>query len=198
MTNPPQRPSAPGARRISRAVGLAPLVAFALVVAVGAAAVLVLGVDAAARLAGAVALIAVAAAAAAATALTLTLRRRLAELRHLPDLGRRFVTRHEHGRLTGVTHDEHGVVLHLASADVHTVVLDELGTPDHMTTGMGTSQWRIPRAALDAERLEGLEALVAHSVPVRVVVSGVVGLAGPVPSSWRLVARNGLVVSAGG
>lgn len=151
------------------------------------------------NLAALAALLAVVVAAAGATALALVLRRRLRELRHLPDLGRHFVTRHEQARVTGISHEGGGLTLHLASAEVETMVLDESGTPDHVTGGgAGTSRWRIPASAgLSAQQAGSVEALLTDATPVRVVSSGVVGLAGPVATGWRLEAGNGLVLSSG-
>jgi hypothetical protein len=42
-----------------------------------------------------------------------------------------------------------------------------------------------------------VEALLTEATPVRVVSSGVVGLAGPVATGWRLEARNGSVLASG-
>jgi hypothetical protein len=142
-------------------------------------------------------LLAVGLALTAVAALALMARRRLRELRHLPDLGRHYVTRHEQARVTGISREGGGLTLHLASAEVQTMVLDESGTPDHVTDGVpGTSQWRIPAAArLSAQQAGSVEALVTDATPGRVVSSGVVGLAGPVATSWRLEAGNGLVLS---
>ncbi|MFT4082712.1 MAG: hypothetical protein QM638_09010 [Nocardioides sp.] len=176
-------------RLVGLGVGLA-------VIAAGVVPVLLLGIDGAARLAGVLALLAVAAAAASLTAAGLVLRHRLGELRHLPDLGRRYVTRHEGGRVTGISRDEQGLVIHLLADDVQTMVLDEDGAPDHVVDGhAGVSQWRIPAAALGPERTHALESLLADGTPVRAVASGVIGLAGPMTMSWRLEAGNGLVVS---
>lgn len=144
-------------------------------------------------------LLAVVLAVGAVAALALLLRRRLREMRHLPDLGRRFVTRHEEARVTGISHEGGGVTLHVASGDVQTMVLDEGGAPDHVTAGAArTSSWRIPATARLSEQQAGsVQALLAEATPVRIVSSGVVGLAGPVATGWRLEASNGLVLSSG-
>ncbi|MEI5671891.1 MULTISPECIES: hypothetical protein [unclassified Nocardioides] len=178
---------------------LVPVLTLVGVLAAGVLTVGLLGVDTSLRVAGAAVLLAVALAAAGVAAASLVLRRRLGELRHLPDLGRHFVTRHEGARVTGISHDEGGVTLLVASEEVQTMVLDESGTPDHVSGGgPGTSRWRIPGTARLSDAQAGsVEALLTEATPVRVVSSGVVGLAGPVATGWRLEARNGLVLSSG-
>ncbi len=77
------------------------------------------------------------------------------------------------------------------------MVLDESGTPDHLTAG-GASVVQLPipgSAAAGPEVLLPLEALLVGQVPVRLVSKGVVALTGPVLNNWRLEAEDGLVVS---
>ncbi|TIC81902.1 hypothetical protein [Nocardioides sp. GY 10127] len=174
-----------------------PVLAAMAVLGVGAASVVVLGVGGSLVVAAFLALLAVAALAAAGTALALVLARRLGEMRHLPDLGRKFVTSHEHGRVTDISAERGGLTLHVASDEVQTMVLDEQGAPDHVSGGgAATSAWRIPaESRLTPEQRRVVQQLVADKVPVRVVSSGVVSLTGPVATGWRLEAGNGLVLS---
>ncbi|MCL8024186.1 hypothetical protein [Nocardioides bruguierae] len=174
-----------------------PVAVALLVLSTGLAATVLLGIGNALVVAAFLALLAVAALAAAGTALALVLRRRLAEMRHLPDLGRHFVTSHEHGRVTDISSEGGGMTLHVAADEVQTMVMDEQGAPDHVSGGgAGTSAWRIPaQAHLSPEQRRVVQQLVADRVPVRVVSSGVVGLGGPVAQGWRLEAGNGLVLS---
>lgn len=157
------------------------------------------GVDALLRLAGLSALVLVGLGSAALGALALVVRRRLQELRHLPDLGRPFVTTHEDGRLVALGRTPSGdVVLEVTSGSRQTVVLDEQGAPDHVSAGgPTTSSWPVTgSAAADAEQLLPLDALLHEQVPVRVVSEGVVTLTGPATTAWRLEAANGLVVTS--
>jgi hypothetical protein len=151
------------------------------------------------QVAGAIALLIVAAGAAAVGALALVLRRRLAELKHLPDLGRPFVTNHEGGLVTGLLRDGGGnVVLEVTSDARQTIVLDEDGAPDHMSAG-GSAVLQLPipgSSAAEPEVMHRLESLFTHKVPVRLISEGVVALSGPVLSKWRLEAEDGLVVTS--
>src|SRR5689334_3143573 len=184
-------------RRHRRAVG-ARLLAGVLL---GAAMVAIaqIGMATVLQVAGAIALLIVAAGAAAVGALAMVLRRRLAELKHLPDLGRGFVTNHEGGLVTGLLRDGGGnVVLEVTSDARQTIVLDEDGAPDHMSAG-GSAVLQLPipgSSAAEPEVLHRLESLFTHQVPVRLVSEGVVALSGPVLSKWRLEAEDGLVVTS--
>jgi len=172
-----------------------------LIAAVLVGAVLGLGrldLDAVLRVAGVVALLVIALGVAAIGALALVLRRRLAELRHLPDLGRPFVTSHEDGVVTGLLRDAAGnLVLEVASDARQTVVLDESGAPDHVSAaGATVVQLPIPGSSdPEPEALFHLEMLVSQRVPVRLVSEGVIALTGPVLVKWRLEAEDGLVVT---
>ena len=172
-----------------------------LIAAVLAGAVLGLGrldLDTVLRVAGVVALLVIALGVAAIGALALVLRRRLAELRHLPDLGRPFVTSHEDGVVTGLLRDAAGnLVLEVASDARQTVVLDESGAPDHVSAaGATVVQLPIPGSSdPEPEALFHLEMLVSQRVPVRLVSEGVIALTGPVLVKWRLEAEDGLVVT---
>lgn len=160
-----------------------------------------LGVDALLRLAGLSALVLVGIGAAAVAALALVLRRRLAELRHLPDLGRAFVTTHEEGRLVSVRRGPTGdVVLEVSSGSRQTVVLDDDGAPDHVSAGGATTSfWVVSGSAdADADRVLPLSELIRDGVPVRVVSEGVVTLTGPLTTAWRLEAANGLLLASRG
>ena len=158
-----------------------------------------IGLDMVLRVAGAIALLVIALGAAAVGALALTVRRRLAELQHLPDLGRPFVTNHEDGLVTGLSRDGGGnLVLEVTSEVQQTIVLDEQGAPEHMSAG-GAAILQLPipgSAAVAPDVLDRIEALFAQKVPVRLVSEGVVTLTGPVPNKWRLEAEDGLVVSS--
>lgn len=160
-----------------------------------------LGVDAVLRLAGLSALVLMGLGAAAVGALALVLRRRLKEIRHLPDLGRRFVTTHEDARLVALRRSSIGdVLLDISSGSRQTVVLDEDGSPDHVSaSGPTTSSWAVAgSAAAQSDQLGPLNVLVTDQVPVRVVSEGVVTLAGPLTTSWRLEADNGLMLTSRG
>ncbi len=149
--------------------------------------------------AGFAALILLALGVAALGSLALVVRRRLKQLTHLPDLGRPYVTHHEDGIVTGLLHDAAGnLVLEVAAGARQTVVMDEQGAPDHVTSaGATTSRWRLPGSAgAGAEDLGRFEALRREHVPVRLVSEGVVALTGPMMTSWRLEADNGLVVQS--
>jgi hypothetical protein len=158
-----------------------------------------IGLSTVLQVAGAVALLVIALGAAAVGALALMLRRRLAELRHLPDLGRPYVTNHEDGMVTALSRDGVGnVVLEVTSEARQTIVLDENGSPEHMTAG-GTTVLQLPiPGSSDAgpEVVQRLEALFSQQVPVRLESRGVVALTGPVLSTWRLEAEDGLVVTS--
>lgn len=151
------------------------------------------------QVAGAIALLIIALGTAAVGALALMLRRRLAELRHLPDLGRPYVTNHEDGMVTALSRDDAGnVVLEVTSEARQTIVLDENGSPEHMTAG-GTTVLQLPiPGTSDAgpEVVQRLEALFSQKVPVRLESRGVVALTGPVLNTWRLEAEDGLVVTS--
>jgi hypothetical protein len=151
------------------------------------------------QVAGAVALLVIALGAAAVGGLALVLRRRLAELKYLPDLGRPYLTDHEDGRVTGLLRDGTGnLVLEVTSGARQTVVLDENGSPEHIEAG-GASVVQLPlpgSADAEPEVLRQLEALREDKVPVRLVSRGVVALAGPVQTTWRLEAASGLVVTS--
>lgn len=173
-----------------------------LITAILAAAVLAIdqaGLDNVLRVAEAIALFVIALGAVAVGSLALMVRRRLAELRHLPDLGRPFVTNHEDGLVTGFLRDDNGnVVLEVTSEAQQTIVLDDSGAPDHMSAG-GTAILKLPipgSVAVAPDILHRLEALCTQKVPVRLVSEGVVALSGPVPSKWRLEAEDGLIVSS--
>jgi hypothetical protein len=183
-------------RRLRRVLGLQLLIAalFAAVVA----GIVQIGFDTLIQLAGAVALLVIAAGAAAVGALALVLRRRLAELKHLPDLGRPFVTNHEAGLVTGLVRDVGGnVVLEVTSEARQTIVMDEDGAPEHISAGgSGVVQLPIPGSSVaEPEVLHRLEALLTQKVPVRLVSEGVVALSGPVLRKWRLEAKDGLVLT---
>jgi len=155
--------------------------------------------DALLRLVEVLALLLAACAATAVAALALVLRRRLLELRHLPDLGRPYVVHHEDALVTGLLRDGHGdVVLEVVSGGHQTVVLDEDGIPDRVASGGASStRWRLPGSAhADVEDLLRLDALLTEQVPVRLVCEGVVALTGPELRAWRLEAANGVVVGA--
>src|SRR4051794_1048904 len=64
------------------------------------------GLDTVLQVAGILALLVIAAGAAAVGSLAFVLRRRLAELKHLPDLGCAFVTNHEDGLVTALLRDD--------------------------------------------------------------------------------------------
>jgi hypothetical protein len=158
-----------------------------------------IGIDTVLQVAGAVALLIIAVGAAAVGSLALMLRRRLAELRHLPDLGRPYVTNHEGGRVTNLLRDRSGnVVLEVASDARQTIVMDENGAPEHMTAG-GAAIVQLPipgSAAAEPEVLSRLQSLCAEQVPVRLISEGLVSLTGPVLSTWRLETEDGLVVTS--
>ncbi len=188
----------PVSRPRRRLLGLAPLAAALAVLVAGGVGVLLAGPEHMAEVAGVVALLTLAGAAAAVTSLSLMARRRLSELQHLPDLGRRFVTHHEHGRVVRVTEGQGHLVVHLASEQVQTIVMDEAGAPDHMTAGAAeTSSWRMSTARLTPPQVAALKEKLTTDDEVTVVSSGVVALTGPVERSWRLTSSNGLVVSSG-
>lgn len=184
-------------RRHRRVVGSRILIAAILVAAVAGTAQI--GLDTVLRVAGAVALLVIAVAAAAVGSLALVVRRRLAELKHLPDLGRPFVTNHEDGLVTGLLRDGGGnVVLEVTSEARQTIVMDENGAPEHMSSG-GTAVVQLPipgSAGVEPDVLQRLELLFTKKVPVRLVSEGVVALSGPVPNKWRLEAEDGLVVTS--
>jgi len=184
-------------RRNRRAV--APRIGIAAIIAGAAFGIGQIGIDTVLRVAGAIALLIIALGAAAVGALALMLRRRLAELRHLPDLGRAYVTNHEDGLVTGMLRDGAGnVVLEVTSEAQQTIMMDENGAPEHMTAGGATIvQLPIPGTA-DAgpEVLHRLEDLFTQKVPVRLESRGMVGLTGPMLNTWRLEAEDGLVVTS--
>jgi hypothetical protein len=173
---------------------LAVVVLAAAVVGIGS-----IGLDTAVQVAGAVALLLIAFGAAAVGGLALVLRRRLAELRHLPDLGRSYVTNHEDGRVTAISRDGAGnVVLEVSSQARQTIVMDDDGAPEHMDAG-GAAIVQLPipgSAGAEPEVVERLEALFTSKVPVRLVSEGMVALTGPVLKTWRLEAEDGLVVTS--
>lgn len=161
--------------------------------------ILQFGLDTVLRLAGVLALLLIAGGAVAVGSLAVVLNRRLRELRHLPDLGRTYVTNHEDGLVTGLLRDGSGyVVLQVTSAARQTIVLDEDGAPDHVTSGgAAISQWRIPESLdTEPEVLQRIEALFVDKVPVRLVSEGIVALSGPAVSGWRLEADNGLILTS--
>jgi hypothetical protein len=176
-----------------------PRLLIAAIMVAGVLAVGRIGLDTVLQVAGAVALLIIATAAAALGALALTLRRRLAELQHLPDLGRPYVTNHENGTVTALSRDDLGnVVLEVTSEARQTIVLDENGAPEHMTAGgMTVVQLPIPGSAeAGPEVVHRLESLFTDKVPVRLESRGVVALTGPVLNTWRLEAEDGLVVTS--
>ncbi|MDT9592347.1 hypothetical protein RDV89_04675 [Nocardioides zeae] len=176
------------------AAGAAVAVLLAAALAVG-----VLGPDRAVQAAAFLALLGLACAAAAAAAALTVLRRRLGELRHLPDLGRRFVTHHDRAHVTAVREEGDHLVVDVASEQVQTVVLDEAGAPDHVgEEHVATSQWRMPTGRLSQDERGRVRRLLAADPEVNVVAEGVVGLAGPVEQSWQLRTANGLVLRAKG
>lgn len=184
--------------RSNRLLAFIPALAGAALVSAAGVGVVTVGLASTVTLAAGLALVMVAALAAAATGVALVLRRRLREMRYLPDLGRRVVTHHERARVTAVTADGGAVVLHVAADDIQRIVLDEFGAPDQIDTGrMGVSTWRIPRAALRPEQVQQLERLSTDGGPIHVVSDAVVGLAGPVETGWRLNADNGTEIRAG-
>lgn len=176
-----------------------PRLAIAVFLAAAAFGIGQIGIDTVLRVAGAVALLVIALAAAAVGGLALMLRRRLAELKHLPDLGRAFVTQHEGGRVTDLLRDALGnVVLEVTSDARQTVVLDENGAPEHVSAG-GAGIVRLPipgSSGADPEVLNRLEALLSRRVPVSLVSEGRVALTGPQLATWRLEAEDGLVVTS--
>jgi hypothetical protein len=183
--------------RLRRAV--VPSVLFGGALAGAAFGVSQIGLDTALRIAGAVALLVIALGVAAVGALAMMLRRRLAELRHLPDLGRPYVTNHEGGLVTALSRDSAGnVVLEVTSKERQTIVLDDNGAPEHMTAdGATIVQLPVPGSSDAApEVLDRLEVLFTQNVPVRLESRGVVALTGPVLNSWRLEAADGLVVTS--
>jgi hypothetical protein len=173
-------------------------IAIAAVLAGAAFGIGQIGIDTVLRVAGAVSLLIIALGAASVGALALMLRRRLAELRHLPDLGRMYVTNHEDGLVTGLLRDGVGnVVLEVTSEAQQTIMMDENGAPEHMTAG-GATMVHLPipgSADAGPEVLHRLEDLFIQQVPVRLESRGMVGLTGPMLDSWRLEAEDGLVVS---
>jgi hypothetical protein len=178
---------------------VAPRIGIAAIIAGAAFGIGQVGIDTVLRVAGAVALLIIALGAAAVGALALMLRRRLAELRHLPDLGRAYVTNHEDGLVTGMLRDGAGnVVLEVTSEAQQTIMMDENGAPDHMTAGgAAIVQLPIPGSAdAEPEVLHRLEDLFTQKVPVRLESRGMVGLTGPMLNAWRLEAEDGLVVSS--
>lgn len=131
--------------------------------------------------------------------LALVARRRLRELRHLPDLGRRFVTHHDHVQVRGVVRDPSGdLVLEVSSLASHTVLLDDEGMPDRISAGGPTiTRWRVHGSAqLDESVVLALGQLQDQDELPELVSHGVVTLLGPVPLSWCLQA-GGLVVQSG-
>lgn len=192
------RPSQ-SARSTRAASLLLPVAAAAGVLIAGGAAVALLGEARAVALAAVLALLAVAVAGAAATALALVVRRRLGELRHLPDLGRRYVTHLDHGTVTQLSEGPGELTVHLSCTSGQTIVLDESGAPDHVTSGApDLTRWRLSTARLRPEQLARLRAMLAPGTDASVVASGVVQLAGPVQREWRLTTPDGLSVSARG
>lgn len=180
-----------------RILRLVPALLFLGVLAAGAAVPLLIGVSGTLQLIGVVALLALAFAAASVAAAALVVRRRLGELQHLPDLGRRFVTRYEQARIVGLTRDGRGVSIVVDSDQVSTVVLDEQGTPDHIAPSVaGTSRWHVD--GLDVEHLARLQGTAAEHGQVTVMATGMVGLTGPVPVEWRLETADGMVLTAHG
>jgi hypothetical protein len=178
--------------------GVVPRVLIAGVLVAAALGIGQVGLDGVLRVAGAVALLVIAGGAAAVGALALVLRRRLAELRHLPDLGRPFVTNHEDGLVTSVLRDSAGnLVLEVASEARQTIVMDEGGAPDHMSAAGATIvQLPVPGSSnSEPEVLHVLENLVSQRVPVRLISEGVIALTGPVLVKWRLEAEDGVVVT---
>lgn len=169
--------------RVVLAVALCLVVAVGLIVAV----VVTLGVDGALRLAGALALMACASVAASVAALSMVLRRRLGELRHLPDLGRRFETHHDGVHLTDITTTADGTVALLATDSARTVVLDESGTPDQVRCE-GPGDLKCAVSNTDARRLQ--HAAEAGAV-VTLTTTGVIGLTGPVCTGWRIQTAPG-------
>ncbi|HEY1133232.1 MAG TPA: hypothetical protein VGE77_01525 [Nocardioides sp.] len=181
-----------------RLIGLAPAAAAVAVLVAGGVGVLLAGPEHMAEVAGVVALLTLAGAAAAVTSLALMARRRLGELQHLPDLGRKFVTHHEHGRVMRVVEGEGHLEVHLASEQVQTVALDEAGAPDHMTAGAAeTSRWRMSTSRLTPPQVAALKERLTAESEITVVSSGVVALTGPVEKAWRLTSSDGLVISSG-
>jgi hypothetical protein len=192
------RPAKPGWFRRNRRAVLSRVVVAALL-AGAALGIGQIGLGTVLNVAGAVALLIIAVAAAAVGALALMLRRRLAELKHLPDLGRRYVTDHEEGRVTNVFTDGAGnLVLEVSTEARQTVVMDENGAPDHVSSdGAAIVQLPIPGSAgVEPEILHRLEALHTDNVPVRLSSEGLVALTGPVLITWRLEAEDGLVVTS--
>jgi hypothetical protein len=182
-----------------RRSALLPRMALAALLIAAAFGIGQIGINTVLQVAGAVALLIIAVGAAAVGSLALMLRRRLAELKHLPDLGRPYVTNHEGGRVTNLLRDRSGnVVLEVASDARQTIVMDENGAPEHMTAG-GAAIVKLPipgSAAAEPEVLSRLQSLCTEQVPVRVVSEGLVALAGPVLSTWRLETEDGLVVTS--
>lgn len=176
----------------------APVLAACAVLATAAGAVALLGSGRAVDAAAVVALLAVAAAAAATTATALVVRRRLGELRHLPDLGRRFVTNHDHGTVTGLSEEPGTLTVHLACEQVQTVVMDESGAPDHLEpASTEPTRWQLSTARLAPEQVRRLKRMLQPGTDASVTVMGTVGIAGPVGRRWRLTTPDGLTISAG-
>ena len=182
-----------------RRSALLPRMALAALLIAAAFGIGQIGINTVLQVAGAVALLIIAVGAAAVGSLALMLRRRLAELKHLPDLGRPYVTNHEGGRVTNLLRDRSGnVVLEVASDARQTIVMGENGGPEHMTAG-GAAIVQLPipgSAAAEPEVLSRLQSLCTEQVPVRVVSEGLVALTGPVLSTWRLETEDGLVVTS--
>ncbi|MBZ5737998.1 hypothetical protein [Nocardioides mangrovi] len=146
---------------------------------------------------GALALLVLTAAAVCVAAAAVVARRRLRELRHLPDLGRRFETRHEAGHITEITKQGDRISILVDSADVSTTVLDEQGTPDHVgPSHPERSRWQV--SGLSVDHLARLAGTAEAHGDVRVVSTGVVGIAGPVTAEWRLETADGMVLTARG
>lgn len=161
--------------------------------------VAVLGLSTTLQVAGVLALLVIALGAASLGALALVLRRRLGELKHLPDLGQGFVTHHQPAVVTSVGRGDSGdVMIEIASTSQETMLLDETGAPDQVRQqDGGRSAWRIKGSAgMGPDDLARLHGLHLDQVPVRVVSKGVVALTGPVATSWRLQADNGVVVES--
>lgn len=126
-------------------------------------------------------------AATAAPGVDALLRRRRGQLRHLPDLGNRFVTSHDHARITGVAATPDGLVATVTSDASHTVVLNHDGTPEHASTG----RTRTFDCAVSAQHLDELQPLIAAGTPLRITTTGLVALTGQVPTSWRIEPVDG-------
>ncbi|MCW2848656.1 MAG: hypothetical protein JWR90_2630 [Marmoricola sp.] len=186
-------PTLPAVPRLVLAALLAsPVLAVVLCVAV-------LGLGTTLQVAGVLALLVIAFGAAALGTLALVLRRRLAELKHLPDLGQGFVTHHQPAVVTSVGRADSGdVMIEISSTSQETMLLDETGAPDQVRQqDGGRSAWRIMGSAgMVPDDLERLRSLQQDQVPVRVVSRGMVALTGPVATSWRLQADNGVVVES--